>query len=172
MHIEEDEMRRMISLVAVLLSAGALLAAQTQTPNRNQSRTQSQAQSQTVMPLNIVTGLWQVTMTSTLKGLPPNTSTYKSCLRQEDLAQYPFTDPEAMCTWTVVSSTGSTMQANGTCMPGNVGKVAFDIQLTATDAKNITGTGQMTVNGPIGSMNGNYSGTAKWIGATCPAGLK
>jgi hypothetical protein len=151
-------MRKMILPVAVLLSAAVLLAAQNQNP--------------TVVPLNVNPGLWQVTMTTTIKGLPPNTNTYRSCVKKEDLAKYPFTDPKAMCTWTVASSTGSNMQAKGTCMPGDMGKVDFNMQLTATDSSNVTGTGQMTVNGPRGPMQGDYSATAKWIGATCPAGMK
>jgi hypothetical protein len=120
-------------------------------------------------PLNIRTGLWQVTMTSKINELPaPNTSTYESCVRKEDLGKYPFTDPEANCTWNVVSSTGSKMEANGTCMPEGMGKVGFSMRLEAVDSENVKGTGQLTANGPAGTMKGSYSGAAKWIGATCP----
>jgi hypothetical protein len=42
----------------------------------------------------------------------------------------------------------------------------------AADSENVKATGQLTFSGPGGSMNGTYSGTAKWIGATCPAGVK
>jgi Protein of unknown function (DUF3617) len=151
----EEEMRKMILLVAVLSSAAILLAASD------------------LQPLNLKTGLWQVTMTSTINGLPtPNTNTYKSCVKKEDLDKYPFTDPQAKCTWTVQSSTGRKMDASGTCTPQNEGKVTFAIHLEAVDSENVKGTGQLTVNGPAGNMSGNYSGTAKWIGATCPAEMK
>jgi Protein of unknown function (DUF3617) len=147
-------MRKMILPGAVLLSATVLLAA-------------------SLEPLNVKTGLWQVTMTSTINGLPkPNTSTYKSCVKKEDLNKYPFTDPKAKCTWTVLSSTGSKMDASGTCMPEGQGKIDFNMRLEALDSENVKGTGQLTANGPGGTMNGNYSATAKWIGATCPAGMK
>lgn len=123
-------------------------------------------------PLNVKTGLWQVTMTSKIKELPaPNTSTYKSCIRKEDLSKYPFADPEANCTWKVVSSTGSKMEASGTCMPEGMGKVEFRMSLEAVDSESIRGTGQLTADGPVGTMSGSYTGAAKWIGATCPADM-
>jgi hypothetical protein len=120
-------------------------------------------------PLSINTGLWQVTMTSSINGMPPHTVTYTSCVRSEDLTKYPFTDQKANCTWNVLSSTSSTMEANGTCMPRNMGTLQFMMKLTALDAQHVQGTGQVTANTPNGPMSGNYSGAGKWIGAQCPA---
>ena len=122
-----------------------------------------------LVPLGISIGAWQVTMTSSINGMPPHTTSYTSCVRPGDLTKYPFTDPKANCTWNVVSSTGSTMQANGTCMPQNMGTVQFVMQLTAVDAQHVQGTGKVTANSPNGPMSGNYSGVGKWIGAQCPA---
>src|SRR5277367_5705560 len=84
-----------------------------------------------LQPLNVKTGVWQVTMASTINGAPkPNVSTYKSCLTAQNLSEYPFTDPDAKCTWTVLSSTGSSMQAHGTCVPGNFpAKIDFNMKL-------------------------------------------
>jgi hypothetical protein len=151
-------MRKIVLLGALLSSAAILLAAND------------------LQPLNVKTGLWQVTMTSKISGISgltkPNTSTYKSCVRKDDLNKYPFTDPEAKCTWTVLSSTGVKMDASGTCRPENEGTITFTMHLEAVNSENVKGTGQLTVNGPAGAMNGNYSGTAKWIGASCPAGMK
>ena len=147
-------MRKMILLVAVLLSATVLLAA-------------------TLEPLNVKTGLWQVSMTSTISGMPaPTTSNYKTCVKKEDLDKYPFTDPKAKCNWTVVNSTGSTMDATGTCTPEGQGKVDFKLRLDALDSENVKAAGQLTTNTPAGTMNGTYSATGKWVGATCPAGMK
>jgi len=121
-------------------------------------------------PLNIKPGLWQVTMTSKISALPaPHTRTYQSCIRKEDLSQYPFTDPDAHCTWKVVSSTGSQMEANGTCTPEGMGQVEFKMRLEAVDPQNVKGTGELTANGPAGALSGSYAGTAQWIGARCPA---
>jgi hypothetical protein len=146
-------MRKTVLLTAILLSGVALLAA-------------------TLEPLNVKPGLWQVTMTNTISGLPkPTTNTYKSCVKKEDLNKYPFTDPKDKCNWTVQTSTSSKMDATGTCMPGDMGKVDFNIHLEALDSENVKGTGQLTFNGPSGAMTGNYSATAKWTSATCPAGM-
>lgn len=120
-------------------------------------------------PLSIKAGAWQVTMTSSINGMPPRTTSYTSCVRPEDLTKYPFTDPKANCSWNVVSSTSSTMQANGTCTPGKMGTLQFVMQLTAADAEHVTGTGQVSGNTPNGAMSGSYSGNGKWIGAQCPA---
>jgi hypothetical protein len=124
-------------------------------------------------PLNVKTGLWQVSLTSMIKGLPvPNTNTYRSCVKKEDLDKYPFADPDMKCSWTVQNSTGSKMDASGTCMPAGQGKVDFKMQLEALDSENVKGTGQLTMNGPGGAIDGTYAATAKWIGASCPAGEK
>jgi hypothetical protein len=120
-------------------------------------------------PLSINTGLWQVSMTSSINGMPPHTTSYTSCVRPGDLTKYPFTDPKANCSWNVVSSTSNSMQANGTCAPEKMGTVQFAMQLIAVDAEHVQGTGQMTASTPNGPMSGSYSGTGKWIGAQCPA---
>jgi hypothetical protein len=124
-------------------------------------------------PLNVKTGLWQVTMTSKVSSLPaPNTATYQSCVKKEDLDKYPFTDPKDNCNWKVLTSTGSEMEATGMCKPEGMGNLSFNMKLVAADSENVKGTGQLTADGPAGNLTGTYSGTAKWIGATCPAKLK
>jgi hypothetical protein len=144
-------MRKSLFLAAIISSSAVLLTA---------------ADPQ---PLNVKPGLWQVTMTSTIQGLPaPSTTTYKSCVKKEDLAKYPFTDRDDKCTWTVGNSTGGKMDAKGTCMPPGEGKVDFNIHLDALNTESVTGTGQLSMNGPSGAMNGTYAATAKWIGAACP----
>ena len=153
-------MRRMVVFGAILGSATILLA------------------DSSVQPLNIKPGLWEVTinMTFTGAGAPPGApprTTYRSCLKKEDLNKYPFVDPNKKCTYTVLSSTGSTMEAQGTCAPGSDGtKVDFKMRLDAVDSENVKGTGQMTMTAPNGSINGNYAATAKWLSATCPANVR
>jgi hypothetical protein len=142
-------MHKKIMLVLALLTASAVAAS--------------------LAPLGINIGAWQVTMTSSINGMPPHTTSYISCVTTGDLTKYPFTDPKANCSWNVVSSTSSSMQANGTCAPPNMGTLKFAMQLTAVDSEHVQGTGQVTAATPNGSMNGSYSGTGKWIGAQCPA---
>ena len=146
-------MRKLILLGAVLASATILLA------------------DSSVQPLNMKPGLWEVTMNMTISGSrAPQTRTYRSCLKKEDLNKYPFVDPEKKCTYTVSSSTGSTMEASGTCAPGSEGaKIDFKLRLDALDTEKVKGTGQMTMSMNGGSMNGTYAATAKWIGSSCSA---
>ncbi len=124
-----------------------------------------------VQPLNIKTGLWQVTMTDTILGMgAPQThsNTYKSCVTRENLNEYPFADRENHCTYNVRSSTGSHMDVSGSCLPEDGGTADFKIQLDAVDSENVTGTGQLTLAGPQGTLHGDYVGKSKWLSATCP----
>jgi hypothetical protein len=144
-------MRKMILLAAILLPATLLLA-------------QSD-----LKPLDVKTGEWQVTMTMTLNGMgAPRTTTYRSCVKKEELGKYPFTDPDKRCSYKVVSSTGKTMEAHGTCRPGSEeGKVDFDLRLDALDSENVKGTGDMTMNFNGQTMTGKYAATAKWLNVAC-----
>lgn len=150
-------MRKMILLGALLVSATMLLA------------------DSSVQPLNVKPGLWEVTMNVTIDGMgvPPRTNTYRSCLKKEDLNKYPFSDPDKKCTYTVLSSSGTTMEARGTCAPGSEGaKIDFKMRLDALDTENVKGTGQMTMTAGGSTMNGKYTATSKWISGTCPADVK
>jgi hypothetical protein len=126
-----------------------------------------------VHPLNVKPGLWQVTMTTIIEGMgSPQTRSYKSCLKKEDLNKYPFTDPDKNCTYKVVTSTGSTMEAHGSCAPGSEGaKVDFNLRLNALDTETVKGTGQMNMNFNGRAVNGTYSASAKWVAAACPASM-
>jgi hypothetical protein len=150
---EENEMKKLILIGAVLLPATVVLA------------------SKTIQPLNVSTGLWEVTLTSKISTLPtPNTNTYKTCVAKQDLTKYPFTDPEEKCTSTVLSSTGSKMEARGTCRPEGGGpKYDFSLRLEALDAEHVEGKGRLAISGPSGTMNGDYSAKAQRIGDTCSA---
>jgi hypothetical protein len=103
----------------------------------------------------------------------PQTRTYRSCLKKEDLNKYSFVDREKKCTYTVSSSTGSTMEASGTRAPGSEGaKIDFKLRLDALDTENVKGTGQMTMGMNGGSIYGTYAATAKWISSSCPANVR
>jgi hypothetical protein len=109
-----------------------------------------------VQPLNVKTGVWQITMTTTIQGMgAPQTHTYKSCVTKENLNEYPFADPDNNCKYTVQSSTGSHMNVSGSCLPQEGGKADFKIQLDAIDSEDVKGTGQLTLAGPQGAMHGD-----------------
>jgi hypothetical protein len=76
-------MHKKIMLVLALLTASAVAAS--------------------LAPLGINIGAWQVTMTSSINGMPPHTTSYVSCVTSGDLTKYPFTDPRriAVGTWSV-----------------------------------------------------------------------
>jgi hypothetical protein len=89
-------------------------------------------------------------------------------LKKEDLNKYPFVDPAKKCNYRILSSTGSTMEAQGTCTENDGTKADFKIRLDALDSENVKGTGQLILSGAGGSLSGNYAGAGKWISATCP----
>ena len=152
LHVWENTMRKTALLAAIPLLATLLIAANN------------------IEPLNVKTGLWKVTMTVTLKGMgAPQVHNYQSCVTKENLNQYPFADRDNNCNYVVKSSTGNHMDVSGTCMPKEGGKADFKIQLDATDSEDVQGTGQVTLSGPQGDMQGNYSGKGKWIAASCGA---
>ncbi len=144
-------MRKMMLLGAVCLATTALIAADN------------------IQPLNVKTGLWQVTYTTTIQGMgAPQTQTYKSCVTKEDQDKYPFPDRDNDCKYKVESSTGSHMVVSGSCLYQGAEKANFKIQYDVIDSENVHGNGELTLAGPQATMHGEYSGKGKWIGATCP----
>ncbi|MBZ5722709.1 MAG: DUF3617 domain-containing protein [Acidobacteriia bacterium] len=137
-----------------------------------------------VQPLNVKTGLWQMSETVTWTGLPPQlasamkngqTIKYKSCVKAKDLNTNPWADgSEEKCVWTVLNSTGTDMEVRGTSC--NLGK---DFGMTAEvhgkihvlDSENGTGSFAVTLTGNGQTMNGHALYTGKWVGASCPANL-
>src|SRR5580704_8587148 len=82
---------------------------------------------QQVRPLNVKTGLWQMTQTVTwtgLTGLPPQLAAvlqngqkvaYRSCVKTTDLSTNPWADGSGQhCRWTVLNSSGNDMEVKGT----------------------------------------------------------
>lgn len=125
-----------------------------------------------LQPLNVKPGLWQVTTTTTIQGMgAPETRSYKSCVTNENAKGYPFGDRDNDCKYTVESSTGTHMAVSGICLTQGQ-KADFKIELNVIDSENVRGTGHLTLAGPQANMHGEYTGTGKWIGATCPAGMK
>lgn len=148
-------MQRMIVLGLICFAAILLLAADN------------------IQPLNVKTGLWQVTTTVNAQGMGgPQVQNYKSCVTKENLNQYPFNDPDNDCKYKVQSSTGTHMDVSGTCMYPGPTKADFKIQLDVIDSEHAQGSGQLTLASPQGTMHGDYSGKGKWVAASCPEGTK
>jgi Protein of unknown function (DUF3617) len=148
-------------------------------------------------PLNVKTGEWETTVTTSVSGAPPippgmlekltpeqrarfaaamgkrasgkpTTRTSKSCLTKERLEKNPFNDRKE-CTGTVLTSTASKMEIEEVCTEED-SKIDSKVHFEAIDSEHVKGTVQSTV---IGAGSGgkpmNISGTitSKWIGAVC-----
>ena len=163
--------------------------------------------SDTFQPLNVKTGLWETTMTSTATGQPPlppdlqaklarmppeqrakmeamlkdrfggtpQTRTYKNCITKEDLAKDPFSDPEQKCAWTILTSTGSELEARGSsCEAGkNYGmKTDVHVKMQTLDSEKVKGWGQIIMDGNGSPTKMDFTLTSRWLGASCPAGAE
>jgi hypothetical protein len=123
----------------------------------------------TVQPLNVNTGLWQVTGTNNVAG-SDHPINYKKCVSEKQLGEPWVNGPDEKCTWTVVNSTGTDMEVNGkSCEAGKQYgmETNIDLKLHVVDSENVNATmqGTMTGNGQTMNMNGKLK--AKWLGAKC-----
>ena len=145
--------------------------------------------------LNVKTGQWQMTVTSTVNatlppeaqaalarlppaqqealrsrfGGAPQTRTYNSCITPADLAKGPFQDPNQKCNWTIATSTASDLEMRATMCRTNDMIGDIDVKIHVIDSGNSTGTVQFNAAGNGQSVAGNSTLTGKWIGATCTA---
>ncbi len=135
-----------------------------------------------VQPLNVKTGLWQMTETITWTGLPPQyasmmrngqTIKYKSCVKAKDLNSNPWAEGSGeKCAWTVLNSTGTDMEIRGTsCDMGKNNGMMTEAhgKIHVQDSENGTGSVEVTMTGNGQTMNGHASYTGKWIAASCPS---
>jgi hypothetical protein len=133
-------------------------------------------------PLNVKTGLWQMTATTTWTGLPPQleaamangrTNSYQSCVKTEDLSTNPWAEGSGeKCAWTVLSSTGTDMEVRGTsCNIGSEYGMTAEVhgEIHVLDSENGTGSFEVTMTGNGQTVNGHTSYTGKWVGSSCPA---
>jgi len=145
-------------------------------------------------PLNVKTGEWETTVTTTVSGAPPippdmlekltpeqrakfaaamgnmasgkpTTRTSKSCLTKERLMKDPFNDRKE-CKETVLTSTGSKMEIEEVCTEEN-SKFDSKVRFEALDSEHVKGTMESTATGSGKTMNINGTITSKWIGAVC-----
>ncbi len=107
-------------------------------------------------------------------GGTPHTTTYQKCVTAKDLDTTPLLNKsDDKCTWTVLSSTGSEMDARGTsCAAGREQGMQTDIHIKVQvlDSENVKASAQGTATGNGHTVNINNEFTGKWIGSTCPAG--
>lgn len=160
-------MRKAIAVAAICLAASLAFAAAGK-----------------IEPLKAKTGLWQMTRTAnwTLPPqLPPQYAAifqsgvprhYKWCVKQKDLTSNPWGDADQKCTWTVLRSTGTDMNIQGSCLSNESGMpmtAEGQGKIHMVDSENGTGSEDFTLTQNGMTLKGHFSYTGKWIGATCPA---
>ncbi len=139
---------------------------------------------QSLTPLNVKTGLWQMTETITWVGLPPqmaaamnngHTINYKSCVKPADLSSNPWGQGSGhVCRWTAVKSDGSDMELQGdSCDLGKALGMAADVKGTihVIDPQDGTGTFDVVLTGNGQTMHGHAEYKGQWVAPTCPAGM-
>lgn len=133
-------------------------------------------------PLNVKTGLWQMTQKVTSsENVPPQFApliknavpmSYKSCVKPKDLIVNPWSNGSdtKSCTWTTLSSTGSDMEVQGTCH-GNGPTMQMKGTIHALDSEHGTGSMKVAINFNGQAMKYTLELTGKWLGPTCPADM-
>jgi len=137
-----------------------------------------------MQPLNVKTGLWQMTQSVTWTGLPPQLAAamkngqivrYKSCVKDKDLNGNPWANGSGeKCVWTVLNSNGTDMEVKGTsCEMGKEYGMTSEVhgKIHAADTANGTGTFDIALTGNGQTMNGHASYAGKWMAASCPANM-
>lgn len=175
-------MRNMFVLSGICVLAAVLLA-QAQNNNANAPAPATNA-ALNLTPLNVNTGLWQMTETVTWEGLPPQMAAamnngvpinYKSCVKQADLSSNPWASGSGhTCHWTTQTSNGTDMQIQGdSCDLGKNYGLTASVQgsIHVSDPQNGTGTFDIVLTGNGQTMHGHATYTGQWVSATCPANL-
>jgi len=171
-------MRNLVLLSAICLGTGLLLAA-----------------AGNYQPLNVKTGLWETTWTSSVSGRPPitpdttqnltpeqrerfeadmnklaspvpKTRTNRTCLTDDKLKKDPFNNENKSCSQTVLSSTGSMMNIREFCT-GEALKIDMIVHIEAADPEHVIGTVKSNTSGGGNTMNMNGKFTSRWVSAAC-----
>jgi uncharacterized protein DUF3617 len=151
-------------------------------------------------PLNVKTGLWEVSRTMTRSGsmpIPPEllqrlspeqrarleermkaqsgeqtkTTTYQTCLTKEELQEGPtFNEEKYQCSRNILNSTSSKIELRLTCEQEGINGNGT-IQIEALSPESVKGSVHIVANGGGKTMNSNSSFSAKWIASSC-AGMK
>lgn len=149
-----------------------------------------------LQPLNVRTGLWESTITTSTSGQMPipaemlarltpeqrakfearmkqnsapksRTYTNRDCETKEKLAEQPF-NSEKECKQTIITSTSTKAEVKMVCELGDV-RSSGTMRIDVLSPESVKGAGQMTSNGGGHTMTVNTSFSAKWLGSSCGA---
>lgn len=145
-------------------------------------------------PLNVKTGLWESTTTSSTSGQMPiptemlaklspeqrakfearmqansapkaHSFTKKDCETKEKLAEQPFADQKE-CKQTIVSSTSTKAEIKMSCQLGDVTSSGM-MHVDVLSPESVKGTGHMTSNGGGHTFTVQTTFSARWLGPSC-----
>ena len=149
-----------------------------------------------ITPLNIKEGLWEMTVTHSMTGMPaippdtlakmppeqrarveaamkqsgmggPTADVHKECVTKEKLEkQSVFSDNRKECTRTVVNSTGSKLEIKVHCEEKQSSTDAT-LLLEAVSSDNVKGSMQSVTNTTGRTMNMNFTFSSRYLGAVC-----
>ena len=147
-------------------------------------------------PLNIKEGLWEMTVTHSMMGMPtippdtlakmppeqrarleaamkqngaggPTTDVHKECVTKEKLEkESPFSDNRKECTRTVVNSTSSKLEIKVHCEEKQSSSDAT-LLLEAVSSDNVKGSMQSVTNTSGRTMNLNFTFNSRYLGPAC-----
>jgi len=147
-------------------------------------------------PLNIKEGLWEMTVTHSMTGMPaippdtlakmtpeqrarieatmkqsgmggPTADVHKECVTKEKLdKQSAFSDNRKECTRTVLNSTGSKLEIKVHCEEKQSSTEAT-LLLEAVSSDNVKGSMQSVTNTTGRTMNMNFTFSSRYLGPVC-----
>jgi hypothetical protein len=149
-----------------------------------------------VQPLDIKTGLWEITTTNLMSGMPPippetlarmtpeqrarfeesmkatmsgkpKTTTRKDCVTREKLNKdYLFGEERKQCTRTVITASSSKTEMKMQCEEENM-KMDGTVRMEALSSEQVKGTMKMMATGSGRTMNVDVDFNARYLGPVC-----
>ena len=148
-----------------------------------------------ITPLNVKEGLWEMTVTHSMSGMPampdippdvlakmppeqrarmeammkggPSTDVRKECITKEKLAKNSaFSNNRGECTRTVVNSTGSKLEVKIHCEEKQA-STDGTLVLETVGSDHVKGTMQAVTNANGHTMNMNFTFSSKYLGPAC-----
>jgi len=148
-----------------------------------------------ITPLNVKEGLWEMTVTHSMSGMPampdippdvlakmppdqrarmeammkggPSTDVRKECITKEKIEKNSaFSNNRGDCTRTVVNSTGSKLEVKIHCEEKQA-STDGTLVLETVGSDHVKGTMQSATNANGHTMNMNFTFSSKYLGPTC-----
>ena len=148
-----------------------------------------------ITPLNVKEGLWEMTVTHSMSGMPatpnippdvlakmppeqrarveaamkggPSTDVRKECITKEKLEKHSaFSNNRGDCTRTVVNSTGSKLEVKIHCEEKQA-STDGTLVLETVGSDRVKGTMQAVTNANGHTMNMNFTFSSKYLGPAC-----